>query len=272
MNSDRPPSSTVRDRPRRSAAPAASTSSASRSGRAERAGQPAVVRDDQFGRRWRTLARLVRPELARWRIGGEWRDDRRTVPAGPDRPAGRLDHDGRRDRLDQDVDRAAAGQADVPGLLVADPVADHPGVAGRPGVLDLLGRGALDAAAAHRAGDPAVGRVQEHGALGPRGGAERPDDDGAADRVAGGAVGLPGGQCVEQFLHRSGLGAVRSMVSPPTTEGGAATLGTMDPGSAAWAAASLPRRVSPARTPPRISPSRSSEATVPAGRKSSMYG
>ena len=50
--------------------------------RAERAGQPAVVRDDQLGRRGRTLARLVRSELARWRIGGEWRDDRRAVPAG----------------------------------------------------------------------------------------------------------------------------------------------------------------------------------------------
>src|SRR4029453_7571884 len=117
-----------------------------------------------------------------------------------------------------------------------------------------------------------LGCVQEPRAFGPRGRAERPDDDGATDVGAGRAVGLPGGEGVEQFLHRSGLGAVRSMVSPPTTEGGATTLGTMDPGSAACAAASLPRRVSPARTPPRISPSRSSEATVPAGRKSSMYG
>src|SRR6476660_5661742 len=120
--------------------------------------------------------------------------------------------------------------------------------------------------------DPAIGRIQEDGALRARGGPERPDDDGAPDIGTGSAVGLPGSECVEQFLHRSGLGTVRSMVSPPTTEGGATTVGMLEPGSAAWAAASLPRRVSPARTPPRISPSRSSDATVPAGRKSSMYG
>ena len=249
MNRDRPPSSTVRDRPRRRASPAASTSFGVELRRAEGAGQAAVVGDDQFGGRGRAVARLVRSELARRRIGGEWRDDRRAVPAGADRAAGRLDHHGRRDRLDQDVDRAAAGEADVPGLLVADPVTDDPGIAGRPGVLDLLGRGALDAAAADRAGDPAVGRVQQDGALGSRGGPERPDDHRAADIGARGAVGLPGGECVEQFLHRSGLGAVRSMVSPPTTEGGATTLGTTepdpDPGSAARSRTSIAPRSEP---------------------------
>ena len=82
--------------------------------------------------------------------------DGRAVTAGTHGPAGRLDHDGRGDRLDQHVDRAATGQADVPRLLVADPVADDPGVAGGPCPVDLLGRGALDAAAADRARDPAV--------------------------------------------------------------------------------------------------------------------
>ena len=70
---------------------------------------------------------------------------------------------------------------DVPRLLVADPVADDPGVAGRAGPFDLLGRGALDAAAAHRARDPAVGRVQQDGALRSRRGPERADDDGPAE-------------------------------------------------------------------------------------------
>ncbi len=157
----------------------------------------------------RAVARLVRAELARWRVGGEWRDDRRAVPAGPDRAARRVHDDRRRDRLDQDVDRAAAGQPDVPRLLVADPVADDPGVAGRAGPLDLLGRGALDAAAADRARDPAVGGVQQDGALGSRRGPERPDDDGPADVGGDGAAGLPAGQGVEQLLHRSGLGADR---------------------------------------------------------------
>ena len=195
-------------------------------------------------------------------------------PPAPTDAAGRLDHDGRRDRLDQDVDRAAAGQPDVPRLLVADPVADDPGVAGRAGALDLLGRGALDAAAADRAGDPAVGRVQQDGALGPRGGAERPDDDGAADRRR-----RPVGLARSVSVSSSSFIAVASVRSGRWSHrrrrpGGATTArdAGVAAGSAAWAAASLPRRVSPARTPPRISPSRSSEATVPAGRKSSMYG
>ena len=35
--------------------------------------QPAIVMDDQEGLGRRAVARLVRPELGRWRIGGEWR-------------------------------------------------------------------------------------------------------------------------------------------------------------------------------------------------------
>src|SRR3954451_22914241 len=187
-----------------------------------------------------------------------------------DGPAGRLDHGGWRDGLDEDVDRAAAGQSHVPRLLVTDAITDDPRVAGLPGAGDLLGRCALDAAAAHGPGDPAIRGVQEDGALWPRGGPERADDDGASHGGARRPVGGPGRERVEQFLHLIGLGADGSMVSPPTTEGGPTTTGPAVSGSAACAAASLPRRVSPARTPPRISPSRSSDATVPAGRKSSM--
>ena len=64
------------------------------------------------------------------------------------------------------------------------------------------------------------------------------------------------------------VGSVRS----PTWAGGLRSDRSGTTGIAAWAAASEPRRTSAERTPPRISPSRSSEATVPAGRKSSMYG
>ena len=52
-------------------------------GGAERPGQLAVVGDDELGLGRRPVARLVRSELARWRVPGEWRDDRRAVSAGP---------------------------------------------------------------------------------------------------------------------------------------------------------------------------------------------
>ena len=112
---------------------------------------------------------------------------------------------------------------DVPGLLVADAVADDPRMPRRAGPVDLLGRGALDAAAADRAGDPAVGGVQQDRALGPWRRPERADDDGTADIDA---VAGPGIERLEQFLHRIGLGADGSVGMPPTTFGGAPTVGT----------------------------------------------
>ncbi len=113
------------------------------------------------------------------------------------------------DGLDQHVDRAAAGEADVPRLLVADPVADDPGVAGRARALDLLGRGALDAAAADRAGDPPVGRVR----AGRRPPAAAPSRTCARRRPGRAAApsACQASERVEQLLHRSGLAVGRSM-------------------------------------------------------------
>ena len=119
-------------------------------------------------------------------------------PPAPCEATAARDRRRRHGRLDEDVDRAAAGQPDVPGLLVADAVADDPGVAGRPGVLDLLGRGALDAATADRPGDAPVGRVQQDRALRPRRGPERAHDDGPPDL---GAVRLPGLEGRQELLH-----------------------------------------------------------------------
>ena len=149
-------------------------------------------------------------------------------PPAPERAAGRGDDGGRRDRLDEHVDRAAAGEAHVPGLLVADAVADDPGVAGRAGALDLLGRGALDAAAADRPGDPAVGGVQQHGALGSRRGPERADDDGPAD-VDAVAPARYRSVSSSSFIGAASVRMDRS-ASPPTTVGGAATVGHGRPG------------------------------------------
>ena len=138
------------------------------------------------------------------------------APSDCDRRRHRRGRDG---GLHEHVDRAAAGQADVPRLLVADAVADDPGVPVRAGLLDLLGRGALDATAAHRARDPAVARVEQDGTLRSRRGPERPDDDGPADVDP---LPLPGLERVEELLHRMGLAVPRSVGSPPTTPGGAA--------------------------------------------------
>ena len=100
--------------------------------------------------------------------------------------------------LDEHVDRAAAGEADVPRLLVADPVADHPAVPVLARPLDLLGRGALDAAAADRSPRSARRRPSEDRALGPRRAAERPHDHGPADA---GALRAPAVERVEELLH-----------------------------------------------------------------------
>ena len=87
---------------------------------------------------------------------------------------------GRHGRLDEHVDRAAAGQPDVPRLLVADPVADDPRVAVWPA------RRSISSAAAPSTQppltEPAIrpsSASEQDRALRPRRRAERPDHDGA---------------------------------------------------------------------------------------------
>ena len=277
MNSDRPPSSTVRDMPRCRALGAPARRAA-----ASRSASPSVPSSRPSS--WTTSVGSggapapgsCWPNSAGGESAGSGVTTAAPCPPAPER-LDRGGHRGRRHgRLDQHVDRAAAGQPDVPRLLVADPVADDPGVAVGAGLLDLLGRGALDAAAADRARDPAIARRT----AGPRprvaarsrtcarrrrGRRRSPSPCQAASVSSSSFIGWASpsrGRPAWPPTDRRRRGAGRRR--------GLGRLGT--PGSAAWAAASLPRRVSAERTPPRISPSRSSEATVPAGRKSSMYG
>jgi hypothetical protein len=167
---------------------------------AERTVEAPVLPHDENRCRWLAFARNMRPDLGPGRVGGKWRDygpaaGRTGARRSSCRRLGSLAHR----RLDQDVDRAAAGEPHVPGLLVGDAVADHPRAAGRSGLLDLFEGGAFDAAAAHRAGDPTVGRHEHGRALGTRRRPERPDHDGTADL---GAFGPPGGQGLDELLHR----------------------------------------------------------------------
>ena len=130
MNSDRPPSSTVRD----SAAPERLAGR----GRqlvverwvAERAVEPVVV---ERQRRLRRRA-VARSGARRTRAGGASAGSG-VMTAMPWPPAWQLAAPPRAPRrgsrgCDEDVDRAAAGEPDVPRLLVADPVANHAGVPG----------------------------------------------------------------------------------------------------------------------------------------------
>ncbi len=215
MNSERPASSTVRDVPRLSASSAASRHGGVELGRPEGPGhRPVLVDHDRDLPALRSRPGLVRPERRRRGIRRE-RGHHGDAVVGQRGIGGDGDRV-RHDRLDQDVDRAAAGEADVPGLLVADAVADHPGSAGLPSVVDLLGRRALDAAAADRTRDATVRGVQQDRPLGSWRRTERPDDDGPADVDA---VAPPRPQRLEQFLHCSGLAAPGSTRSPPTTPG-----------------------------------------------------
>src|SRR5262249_14859727 len=153
---------------------------------------------------------------------------------------------------------------------------------GLPRPLDLRGRGHLHTAAAHRAGDAAVARQEERGPDGSRGRAEGPDHDRAAGLDALGGPRIerrdegphPGPWPAFDVAIDGGAGGVGSAGS---REGPDTIAGVLAPSAAArasgptrWAAASRLRSTSLARTPARISPSRSSEATEPAGRKSSM--
>ena len=120
-----------------------------------------VVVDDQLGLGRSTLTRFVGTELGRWRVPGEWRDHGRAMAAGSDRAGGGIDRRRGHGWFHQDIDRAAAGETHVPGILVADPIADHPGPPGPSGALDLLGRGTLDTTATDRPGDPSVGGIEQ---------------------------------------------------------------------------------------------------------------
>ena len=60
--------------------------------------------------------------------------------------------------MHQHVDGAAAGEPDIPGVLVADAEADDALAPRRGCLLDALGRGTFDAAATDRALEAAVGR------------------------------------------------------------------------------------------------------------------
>jgi hypothetical protein len=169
--------------------------------RAEAAREASVVADEQLGRRRRPFAGLMRTEIGRWRVGRQRRDNGRAVGRArfTRRGLARREHRRRRDRwLDEHVDRAATREANVPGLLVADAVADDAGTAARSGTLDLLRGCSLHAAAAHGTGDPAVGRVEEDRALGSRRGAERADHDGPSGV---GTICSPGLERVDELLH-----------------------------------------------------------------------
>ena len=151
MNSERPSISVVRDRPRRSASVAALDELGVRLGRARasRSGSRRRVTTSSASGGAPTPGSCG-PNVAGGESPGSGVMTAEPWPPRPDRAASRGDHGRRRDRLHEHVDRAAAGETDVPRLLVADPVADDPRVAGGAGTLDLLRRGALHAAAAHR--------------------------------------------------------------------------------------------------------------------------
>ena len=92
---------------------------------------------------------------------------------------------GARDLLDEDVEDAAAGQADGEGVVVGDAVALEHGLAGGDDGLGQLVDGALDAAARHRADGGLVGADEHRRARRARRGAEGGDDGADADRLAG---------------------------------------------------------------------------------------
>ena len=166
---------------------------------AQRTLQRAVLVDDQDIRRLSARPGLRGAERRRRRVGGQRRHDGPPVAAALAGLAGG-DHGGLgHARRDQHIDGAAAREADVPRLLVADPIADDPFAAGLARRPDLLGRRPFDATAGHRAREPAVVGDQQDRALGPRCGAERPHDHGAADA---GAFSAPAVERVQQFLHR----------------------------------------------------------------------
>src|SRR5215218_4751968 len=105
-----------------------------------------------------------------------------------------------RDQLDEDLDRAAAGQADIPGHLVSDAVADQLRLSGAQHLLRLFEDGGLDTAAADRPGE-VPGGGNGHGRPNrTRCGAFDFDDGGDRHLVAG---GTPGIDIRQNVFHRS---------------------------------------------------------------------
>ena len=88
-------------------------------------------------------------------------------------------------RLGEDLDDAAAGQADGECVVVGDPVALQFGSSVRDHVVGELVDGGLDAAAGHRPRDRAVGGDHHGGPWRTRRGLDRSDDSGDAGRPAG---------------------------------------------------------------------------------------
>ena len=86
--------------------------------------------------------------------------------------------------VDEDVDGAAAGEADLERLLVGDPVGLQPGLAAREHLARLAVDGGLDAAAGHRADHVAPVRDRQRGAGIARGRALRVDHGRDRDRRA----------------------------------------------------------------------------------------
>ena len=112
------------------------------------------------------------------------------------------------ERFDEDVDRAPAGQANVPRLLVADPVPDDARAPVRSCPPDLVRRGTLHAPAADGSRDAAVRGKQQHGALGTWRRPERADDHGAPDFQL---LGAPRRERLDELLH--------AIASPAASQG-----------------------------------------------------
>jgi len=103
-------------------------------------------------------------------------------------------------RLDEDLDRAAAHQPHLQTLLVADPIASKDRHAAAQDGQRVLHDVPLDAAAAHRPGHRPIGGDGELGTDAARSGPLDPDDGGKGGVSALGSPGAEGGQCLVQ--HR----------------------------------------------------------------------
>ena len=124
---------------------------------------------------------------------GEWRDH------GPAGVPGRSLQVVTQGRFDENVERAAAREAHVPGLLVADAIADDARASALSSVLHGLVRGGLDAAARKAAREPAVPCNEQGRTFGPRRGTEGPYDHGPRDADP---LGSPRVKLGQQFLGR----------------------------------------------------------------------
>ena len=215
---------------------------------------------------------------ARTRPAARRREDRRDR----DPPRSRAPRHGcrRDDGLDENIDRPATGQPDVPRLLVADPVADHPAVpvartrsissAAAPSTQPPLTEPAIRPSSARirtaPSGRGALPNVRTTTAR-PR---RRPRP---SSRPASREVPASDRACSSAVSGRAAESVGSAGVRP-------AAAGACPDRRARLAAAGIGARPPPrrragcrsVRIPARISPSRSRLATVPPATKSSMYG